>query len=119
MSKELGIPLTEYLRTTTHRQHQLWLEWLEQQWNKPDRTDHYLMQIAWAAFHAFASKRPPFKSKEWELPFKTIVDAIAKQEMERQEQPDSPLGEGPRRLTKEDIAKINTALAKARNQGKI
>lgn len=30
----------------THRQYEMWQLWLDQQWNKPSRTDHYLMQIA-------------------------------------------------------------------------
>lgn len=30
----------------THRQFMAWQEWLEGEWNRPSRTDHYLMQIA-------------------------------------------------------------------------
>jgi hypothetical protein len=30
----------------THRMFLAWQAWLEMQWNKPTKTDHYLMQIA-------------------------------------------------------------------------
>lgn len=30
----------------THRQYETWQAWLEQQWNEPSRTDHYLMSVA-------------------------------------------------------------------------
>lgn len=30
----------------THRQYLVWQTWLAGEWNKPSRTDHYLMQIA-------------------------------------------------------------------------
>ena len=29
----------------SHTQFLVWHEWLRRQWNKPNRTDHYLMQI--------------------------------------------------------------------------
>lgn len=38
--------LTDLMRRIPHRQFEMWMEWLDQQWNKPDRTDHYLMQLA-------------------------------------------------------------------------
>ncbi len=38
--------LDECMKKHTYRQKQAWLRWLRAQWNKPDRTDHYLMQIA-------------------------------------------------------------------------
>lgn len=30
----------------THRQFMAWMEWLESEWNRPSRSDNYLMQIA-------------------------------------------------------------------------
>ena len=30
----------------THRQFRAWQAWLARQWDEPDRTDHYLMQVA-------------------------------------------------------------------------
>ena len=40
------MPLSECIRRHTHREYVTWLAWLDEQWNQPDRTDHYLMQIA-------------------------------------------------------------------------
>jgi hypothetical protein len=34
------------MRQHTERELKLWLLWLREEWNRPDRTDHYLMQIA-------------------------------------------------------------------------
>jgi hypothetical protein len=34
------------MRKTTHRDYLLWLWFLDEEWNKPNKTDHYLMQIA-------------------------------------------------------------------------
>jgi hypothetical protein len=30
----------------THRQFLAWQEWLLEDWNRPDKTDHYLMEVA-------------------------------------------------------------------------
>ena len=30
----------------TNRQYLAWMEWLAEEWNRPDRTDHYLMLLA-------------------------------------------------------------------------
>lgn len=38
--------LDECMEKHTHRQYLTWLAWLEMQWNKPDRHDHYLMRVA-------------------------------------------------------------------------
>lgn len=40
------MPLTECMTRTTHRQYQVWMRWLSDEWNRPSRTDHYLMQLA-------------------------------------------------------------------------
>lgn len=49
MCKELGVQLNELFGVSlpmTHRQFLLWCEWLDEQWNVPNRTDHYLMLLA-------------------------------------------------------------------------
>ena len=33
-------------REHTYREYLVWMAWLSLQWNEPDRSDHYLMQIA-------------------------------------------------------------------------
>ena len=30
----------------TYRQYLVWLAWLKEDWNRPSRTDHYIMQAA-------------------------------------------------------------------------
>lgn len=51
------------MQETTHRQYLLWMEWLGQQWNKPSRTDHYIM----AATRAILKSKKPLK--KFKLPF--------------------------------------------------
>jgi len=46
----LHLPLDVCLRETTHRQYRTWLAWLDMQWNRPARSDHYLMRIAQALY---------------------------------------------------------------------
>lgn len=47
VAQSLSLPLGESMARHTHRQHKLTARWLHEQWNVPDRHDHYLMQIAW------------------------------------------------------------------------
>lgn len=39
------MPLGRCMRSHTHREFLVWQAWLSLQWNRPDRTDHYLMMI--------------------------------------------------------------------------
>lgn len=39
--------LRECRKKHTHREYRTRLQWLEEQWNNPDRTDYYLMKVAW------------------------------------------------------------------------
>jgi len=34
------------MQRITHREYLIWMRYLEEQWEKPSRTDNYLMQIA-------------------------------------------------------------------------
>lgn len=72
--------LGEYLVRVTHREHRLWVEWLSEQWNEPERSDWYLMQIA-AEIRQFRygfSKHPQaVKLKDMKLPFKTKMEVAA------------------------------------------
>lgn len=38
----------------THREYRTWVAHLDQEWNEPDRTDHYLMKIAAEVARKFA-----------------------------------------------------------------
>lgn len=44
------------MREHTYREYLDWLEWLDQQWNKPTLTHHYLMQIAQEVRRVLAKK---------------------------------------------------------------
>ncbi len=45
------------------------LEWLDQQWNKPDRTDHYLMSIVLAIRQILAKNPKAFKLDDQKINF--------------------------------------------------
>ena len=40
------MPVAECLERISHREYKLWLQLFEAEWNEPNRSDHYLMQIA-------------------------------------------------------------------------
>ena len=40
------MPLRKCRQEHTHREYLTWIAWLDEQWNKPSKTDSYLMQIA-------------------------------------------------------------------------
>ena len=47
LAHELGMHLHDlmgWLGPMTHRQFVVWEEWLGEQWDKPNRTDHYIMK---------------------------------------------------------------------------
>lgn len=51
----------------SHREYRTRLAWLDEQWNRPDRTDHYLMQVAAEVrrvlylLQVFGSKQQPHR----------------------------------------------------------
>lgn len=51
------MPLRECMQKTTHREYLAWMDWLDDQWEKPSRTDNYLMQIA-LEIRSVLSKNP-------------------------------------------------------------
>ena len=50
------------------REYQLWLEYLDEDWNHPSRTDHYLMAIVGALYHTKSNRRLSWK--ELRIPFR-------------------------------------------------
>lgn len=69
----LGHPLTDTMRKTTNRQFEVWRRWLAARWNSPDRTDHYLMQVA-AEVRRGRVKNPASVSvDDLKLPFKVVA----------------------------------------------
>ena len=57
----------------THRQYEAWRWWLRLEWNRPDRSDHYAMQVCqhlWLLPARVWGKNPePPKLDKFEIPF--------------------------------------------------
>jgi hypothetical protein len=45
VSSRLGLTVVEAMERLTHREYRMRLAWIDNQWNSPSRTDHYLMRI--------------------------------------------------------------------------
>lgn len=87
----------------THRQFLVWRLWLREEWNRPNRTDHYIMQIAEAC--NLSGER-----LKWPLTF-TFNVQVTTPEVEHQFEELKEQGYSvPRRMTKEDIAKYQRLL---------
>lgn len=69
------------MRRMTYREFLVWVDWLNEQWNRPSRTDHYLMQIAREVFCVLRSRvsldlfKLPFIIKRLEAETTTNIDA--------------------------------------------
>jgi hypothetical protein len=61
----------------THREFVTWQAWLDEQWNKPSRTDFYLMRIAY-----YLLSEPPHDLNQMKIPFekKSIKRRMSKTE---------------------------------------
>lgn len=53
----------------THRQFLAWQAWLDEQWDRPDRTDQYLMQIACEVARANAKHPDRLRLEHFRLRF--------------------------------------------------
>jgi len=83
--------LTDVMEKTSHRQYLLWMEWLDQQWNKPTRTDWYLIQLTAELRRGF-TRAKNILLDPWKINFSR------KKKTE------------PKKLTAEEIAKRDKAL---------
>ena len=70
--------LDECMTKHTHRQYLAWLAWLDDQWNKPDRRDHYLMQIACEVRRGYVKKASAVKFDQFKIPFKFEKQEVSK-----------------------------------------
>lgn len=71
--------LSELSVRMSHREFQGWCTWLDKKWNEPDRTDHYLMQIA-SFIEARGLRRQPKKLNSQKLSFeRSVVKQKARQ----------------------------------------
>jgi hypothetical protein len=95
----------EAMDRLTLQQARLTLRWLDDEWNHPDRTDHYLMQIACAVVRSAVKDPKTISLDDFKLQMrrtKTVSPTAIKD-------PDMP---GP--LTKEQIRHILAVEAKQR-----
>jgi hypothetical protein len=53
----------------THRQYCVWQYWLASEWNQPDRSDHYLMQIAFAILRVNAKHPSKVRMQDQKIEF--------------------------------------------------
>jgi hypothetical protein len=68
------LPLPAYLDGHTHRQHLTWLAWLEMEWDRPGRSDHYLMSIACEVRRVLSKKPDRVKLDHFWLKFAAAAD---------------------------------------------
>lgn len=62
----------------THRQFAAWQQWLEDQWNRPDRHDYYSMQAAQTNLRGKGMKAPPLEKMRIPFQFKNARPDAAK-----------------------------------------
>lgn len=53
----------------SHREYRTRLAWIEMQWNEPDKTDHYLMQIAQRVQQVLSEQPNKITLEQQEIPF--------------------------------------------------
>ena len=94
--------LREYMSKHTRRDHLSWLAWFEEQMNRPARTDYYLMQIA--SFLDMLLQRVPGRSTQSNL----VTFRVRFGDQAKPRPGPVPV------LTKESIAQVRSAIAKAR-----
>lgn len=58
------------MRRHTHRELKVWLEYLKEQYNQPDRTDHYLMQLAAEVRRGNVKHPKEVKAEDFKITFK-------------------------------------------------
>lgn len=67
------MPIEECMDRHTHRQFLAWIAWLESQWNKPDRHDHYTMQLAATVKRLFMKDPRSISLNDFIISFKPRV----------------------------------------------
>ena len=60
----------EVLQKHSHRQYLAWCVWLNSEWNRPNRTDQYLMQIALQVARVLAKHPDKINLSQFKLEFK-------------------------------------------------
>ena len=103
------------MRAWTHRQYLVTVAWLEEQWQHPDRSDHYLMQIACEVRRVLASQPGKIMPSDFQIKFEEpkLIPRVKRQRLVGEDLGPQP----PGRLTKEQIDKVNQAMTIARLKG--
>jgi hypothetical protein len=57
------------MQRISHREFLLWCDYLDEEWNTPSRSDHYLMQIAQEVRRVLSKKPNKIKLKEFLFKF--------------------------------------------------
>lgn len=66
------MPLEECIRKHTYRQMLTWMAYLGEEWNQPDRSDHYLMQIAMEVRRVLHKNPSSVKLDDMKIPFDPV-----------------------------------------------
>lgn len=62
VAHEKGMTLERYINSVSHLEHQMWVVWLNQQWNAPGRLEWYVMALTAEVRqfrYGFSHKNPP------------------------------------------------------------
>jgi len=87
LAHELHMPLQACMRSTTSSEFVAWCEYFEDEWNKPDRADYYLAQIACEIRRSQAKHPGSIKLKDFILRFKPKEGKkLTKTQLERKTQ---------------------------------
>lgn len=72
------------MKEHTHRQYLAWMAWLEMQWDRPSRTDWYLMQIAAEVYKKFRKNPAQILVETFKLRFKSSNKAPVKTKAQKE-----------------------------------
>ena len=76
------MPLYEWMERISHREYLTRLAWLDEQWDKPDRTDHYLMQLCMVVRQILSKNPKAIKLEHHELKFTRKVRKVLTKEQQ-------------------------------------
>jgi hypothetical protein len=60
----------EYLHRSSHREHLVFLAWLDMQWDRPARIEYYLMQVAAEVRRTLVRNPAKVDANDFQLKFK-------------------------------------------------
>jgi hypothetical protein len=73
--------LREYLAKVSHREHLLWVAYLNEEWESPDPHAWYMMSIAAEVRRVLAANPGAIKVEDFRLKFKVAPAALQSREM--------------------------------------